>query len=95
MQPRTKFHPNLWYFNNLVGVNKLKEVIKELCKQAGILGYFTNHSLRSTCATSLYRANIDEQLIQEVTGHHSLAVRSHKKTSDEECRMVSNCVFSQ
>ena len=81
LQPVTKFRPGYWYVNKPAGVNHLKNVIKELCKEGGIPGYFTNHSLHSTCATNLYRANVDKQLIQEITGHHSLAVRSYKRTS--------------
>ena len=93
--PVTKFTPGNWYQNKPAGLNRLKNVVKELCKQGGIPGYFTNHSLRSICATTLYRANVDEQLIQEVTGHRSLAVRSYKRTSTEQKRMVSNFLFSQ
>ena len=93
--PVTKFSPGNWFQNRPTGVNHLKNVVKELCKQGGIPGYFTNHLLRSTCATTLYRANVDEQLIQEVTGHRSLAVRSYKRTSPEQKKMVSNFLFSQ
>ena len=93
--PVTKFKPGNWYQDRPAGVNRLKNVVKELCKEGGIPGYFTNHSLRSTCAATLYRANVDEQLIQEVTGHCSLAVRSYKRTSCEQKKMVSNFLFSQ
>ena len=77
-----------------MGANKLREVVKTLCVKAGLPGFYTNHSLRSTCATNLYQADIDEQLIQEIMGHRSLAVHSYKRTCDAQRRLVSNCIFS-
>ena len=74
LQPKRKFTPGNWFLDKAVGVNKLRVVVKELCKTGGITGFFTNHSLRSTSATTLYQSNVDEQLIQEFTGHRSLAV---------------------
>ncbi len=53
------------------------------------MGHFTNHSLRATAATRLYAAGVDEQLITEKTGHRSTAVRTYKRTSDEQQEEVS------
>ena len=94
LQPKCKFTESVWYLDRPAGQNKLRDVIKELCKNAHFSGFYFNHSLRSTSATKLYRNNVDEQLIQEITGHHSLAVRSYKRTSDSQHKMASNLVFS-
>ena len=94
LQPKKKFSENVWFLDRPVGVNKLRKTIKELCKQGGIDGFFTNHSLRLTAATNLYRNNVDEQLIQEITGHRSLAVCSYKRTSDSQHKMASNLLFN-
>ena len=69
-------------------------VVKEIAKKAGLPGFYSNHSLHSTSATKLYQGNFDEQLIQEVMGHRSLAVRSYKRTSNLQCKNASNCIFS-
>ena len=79
LKPKKKFRPGDWFYDRPVGENTLRDVIKELCKSAGIPGFFSNYSLRSTSATVMYQGNIDEQVIQEVTGHRSLAVHSYKK----------------
>ena len=63
--------PNLWYCNQPYGVNKVKTTVKELCKMAGIIGKFTNHSLGATCASRMYDHDIPEQIIKEVMGHKS------------------------
>ena len=55
-------------------------------------GFFSNHSLRATCATRLYQAGVDEQLITERTGHTSLAVRSYKRSSTQQSKAVCKIV---
>ena len=94
LQPRRKFRPGFWYLDRPAGANKLRDVIKEVCSKGGLPGFYSNHSLRSTAATKLYLSNIDEQLIQEITGHRSLAVRSYKRTCDSQRKVASNCLFS-
>ena len=62
-----------------------------MCKQADIQGYFTNHSLRTTAATRLYHAGIDEQLVMERTGHRSVeGIRNYKRTSKQQCETISD-----
>ena len=42
-------------------------------------------------ATQLYPAGVDEQLIMERTGHHSInGIRSYKRTSAEQLESVSD-----
>ena len=52
--------------------------------------YYTNHSLRRSCATRLYDGGVPEQLIQETTGHRSSdGVRAYKCTSSALKREAS------
>ena len=64
-------------------MNKLSGTVKKLCKNAGLQGKFTNHSLRATSASHMYQNNVPEQVIKEVTGHRSDCVRIYKHTTDE------------
>ncbi len=81
-----------WFTDKPVGVNSLKKVISNMMKDAGIKGRFTNHSLRASMATCMFRKGVDEQLIKEVTGHKSDAVRLYKRPSanllDAACKTV-------
>ena len=95
LQALKHYTPIVWFKDKALGINRLRDTVKETCKTAGLPGFYTNHSLRSTSATTMYRNDIDEQLIQEITGHRSLAVRSYKRTSDKQRKMASNCIFSQ
>ena len=56
--------------------------MKEICEEGGIDGHFMNHSLQAACASRMYDANIPEQIIKEVTGHHSECVRVNKRTGE-------------
>ena len=85
LAPVKKFDPTnkIWYKPVPVGHNTLSETVSRLCAKGDVKGFKTNHSLRATCATRLYKEGLDEQLIMERTGHRSLSgVRSYKRTSD-------------
>ena len=91
LRPRKNFSKS-WYMDRPVGANTLREVVKNLCETAGLPGFYTNHSLRSSSATRMYRNGVEEQLIQEITGHRSLAVRSYKRTSDQQHQKASQVI---
>ena len=95
LQPKKKFSPHCWYFNKPVGVNTLQSVIKDICSKAGLPGYYTKHSLRASSASRMYYNNIEEQVIQEITGHRSLSVRSYKHTRDSQRKLASNSIFNK
>jgi integrase len=59
------------YSNQVLGINKLKTIIKIVCQRAGLQGNFSTHSGKKTCAKQLYTAGIDEQDIMARTGHRS------------------------
>ena len=75
-----------------IGINTLGSTMKELAKNANLVGFFTNHSLRASSATVMYNheANFPEQLIAETTCHRSNAIRSYKRTKRGLKRKVSN-----
>jgi len=51
-------HPNAPWFLNVhvpVGKNKLNVMVKEMCGEARIIGYFMNHNLHAYGATTLFK----------------------------------------
>ena len=80
---------DVWFSKQAKGVHSLRSMVSDMCKEAGITGHRTNQSLRATAASRLYQNGVDEQLIQEVTGHRSSAVRSYKRTADDQRREIS------
>ena len=63
-----------------------------MLKDAGLDGFFTNHSLRRTAATRLFQAGKNVKLIKEVTGHVSNAVEKYEITSDAQRMEVSEII---
>ena len=65
------------------------KVVKTLIKDAGIPGYFTNHSTRRTGGTRLFRVGVQRKLVKEETGHRSDAIDKYQITSDKQREMLS------
>ena len=65
---------SVWYDCIPVGRDTLKKFTEKMCLEAGISEKKTNHSLRATGASALYDASVPEELICDVTGHHSNAL---------------------
>ena len=80
----------VWYDDAPVGVHKLQTTIGRMCTEIGLKGHYTNHSLRATCATRLYRNNVQDQLVKSKTRHRSNALWDYKRTSEEQLQSVSD-----
>ena len=92
LRPRIKPTPSCWYTDQSYGCNKVSVTVKEICKQAGFEGKFTNHSLKATSASRMYNNNVPEQMIKEITGHQSDCVRIYKRTSDDVRKVASETI---
>lgn len=79
-----------WYLRLPVGRNQLDTYVKKLMATAGFTGNFSNHSLCATTCSRLYGKNVDEQLIAEVSGHSSTAIRRYKHTSVQQKNVISD-----
>ena len=93
--PLRKTLPDCWYQPRPVGHNPLSHTVQKLCTEIGVEGYYTNHSLRRTCATRLYQKGADEQQIMSITGHRSsTAVGSYKNVSHHQQEELSRMLQS-
>ena len=82
-----------WYECIAVGKNSLASMVKRMRQDAGIEEK-SNHSLRTTGATSMFQANISERVIQKTTGHRSLqALRCYERASTDQHREVSELMM--
>ena len=69
-------------------------MVKDMCTEASI-GKKTNHSLRATGASAMFRANVPEKIIQKTTGHRSIeALRSYERVSTEQHKAVLKVLMS-
>ena len=93
LQPSRCPTSSCWYSNIPSGHTTLGKTVSRLCKEAGIEGFHTNHSLRATTTSRFYQAGVDEQLVMERTGHRSAeGVRSYKRSSDTQRQVLSDIV---
>ena len=100
LRPLNSPRQELWFSKRPIGKNQLCKYMKTIYSEAGLSSQMvTNHSLRATCATRLFHANVDEQLIMERTGHRSVTgVRAYKRTSDfhlENCSAIIDDQFAK
>ncbi len=94
LRPLAKFNNDgVGYSCQPLGIHKIESAIKKLCLEAGLKGKRSNHSLRAMAATRLYEGEVDEQLIQERTGHWSNAVRGYKRTSTNMQKKVCDTLY--
>ena len=97
LRPREKVPPGdePWYINVPVGINTLQKMLPNMSDQAGTSVRYTNHSLRATSASRLFANNIPENVIQERTGHHSLAgLRAYERTTKDQERTAAKVLSS-
>ena len=92
LQSLTKTNPAQWYSENVVGINAIRKVVKNLLYAAEIDGYFTNHSLRRTSSTRMFQGGIDRKIVKEVTGHRSDALDKYQVTLVQQKQAVSEII---
>ena len=83
LRPKLRKTPSIWFCDQPYGKNKAGATVKKLCEMAKVEGKFSNHSLRATSASRMFREEVPEQIIKEITGHRSDCVRVYKRTSNE------------
>ena len=54
-------------------------MVKTMMSEAGVEGYYTNHSLRATAVSRLFQNDVDDKLIDGVTAHRSDALQGYKR----------------
>ncbi len=92
--PRDPLAP--WFTASPLGKNIMGDMIKNICKDAGIAGKKTNHSLRATGASELFAAGVPERIIQERTGHRSIeALRLYEHPTEQQHQAVSTVLASR
>ena len=92
LHPATKATADTWYSKRPIGENTTANVTKKMCPEAGMSGHFTGHSLRRTSITRMFRGNVPEKIIKEVSGHRSNAVDQNKVTSVKQKANVSTII---
>ena len=79
------------YCKSPVGKNTLRKIVQDMCKDAGIHGYKSNHSLRATACTIGLEKGVPEKLLMERTGHRSVkSLHTYQRVSNVQKEIVSD-----
>ena len=70
-------------------------MVKTMMSEAGVEGYYTNHSPRATAVSRLFQNDVDDRLIKGLTGHRSDALQGYKRETEEQLLKVSKIVHGQ
>ena len=90
-----KYGDELWLVRSPIGHNVLQSRFKEMCRQAGLVGNFTNHSIRATAITRMYDSGLAEKKIMKRSGHRSSeGVRAYQREDASAVIKVLNALSS-
>ena len=79
-----------WYRDRTLGINTICNTVKHLTGDCGIEGFFTNLSMRHTCATILGNNDVPDQVVHEHSGHRSDSIKSYRHNGKAMKRKVSS-----
>ena len=79
-----------WYTNQPMGHNSLETFLKDMLKAAGIdCTNKSNHSLRATSISRMYRKDVPDKLIMERSGHLSKeGLMSYQRSTAQQEKAV-------
>ena len=63
---------SIWFTANPIGKNTHSKINLKICQEENIGGRKSNHSLRATGVSDLFRAGVPEKLIQKRSEHMSI-----------------------
>ena len=81
-KPLVSIHGDVKFSSQNVGVNKLEQYTKLMFDAAGIdttNRKITNHSMKATLCSTMWKAGFDDQAIKSRSGHRSKEVEAYKR----------------
>lgn len=92
--PKSSTEP--WYSAIPIGRNMLQNMVRQMCEEADISGWKTNHSLRVCGTTSLFAAGVTERVIQGRSGHSSSdALRKYERVTETQKKSVAKILTGE
>ncbi|XP_071142948.1 uncharacterized protein [Mytilus edulis] len=80
-----------WFKNMAMGKNTIGKIVKTMAEEGGIEGRKVNHSARKTGITTLIHNGVQDTLVQQHSGHKSLAsINNYSKASINQQREMSS-----
>ena len=77
------------FVDSPIGKNTLANTVKDLMKEAGFEGTYSNHSCRRTAVTRIITATKDTSLAKVATDHKSTVVSEYDESASNSSRLIS------
>ena len=78
-----------------MGINKIKELLPDFCKQAGVTSRYTGHCLRTTFISKATNAGISDQDVIERSKHKRVESLSHYKQPTADAAFATATKFQR
>jgi hypothetical protein len=83
------------FFSSMViGVNTLDKKFKTMCAEAGVPGYFTNHSMKAEQICSIIDKTGSDQLVSMASTNSIESLKPYHSKSHKSCLQISNALRS-
>ena len=63
----------MWYKQSPMGVDRIGSIMSRMAKKAGLVGKYSNHSVRRTMCSQLIRAGVHPNLVAQLSGHRNVS----------------------
>ena len=55
-----------------MGINQIGQIMSRIARRAGLVGKYSNHSIRRSMCTQLFKKGVDSELIRQLSGHKTV-----------------------
>ena len=87
---------DIWFCSVPMGKHKLDNLLKEMCRKAGLATIYTAHCIRATSVTVLKAAGLENNRVKSVTGHSSdKSIESYNTRPTIEQQFESSAMVSR
>jgi integrase len=73
----------IWFKAQAMGNERLQKTMARMASNAGLVGHFTNHSVRKTMCQQLLHAGVPPTTIIQLTGHKNVQSLNHYATASK------------
>ena len=74
----------MWYKKSPMGADRISHIMSRMAKKAGLVGKFSNHSVRRTMCSQLIRSGFHPNLVSQLSGHRSVSSLARYATASIE-----------
>ncbi|MCO5592614.1 hypothetical protein L7F22_046617 [Adiantum nelumboides] len=95
LQPISNPRTEVWFNRNKVSLKSLSSLVKSIGEKSGVVGNFSNKSLRNTCVTRMSLGQVPREVCMLVTGHKRVSSYDKYDMSSKVRMAAAQDILSQ